>query len=113
MVSATVITYSEAAPSDRDAARHLAGPVVPTLVKFWRDTYGSLPETYFLLVHQEGANDSGQAGPVRRLNPAVFAKGSGAVPVACTMTDDPDAEQSKYCVWRLGSDADATTTRRP
>ena len=105
MVSATVITYTKTAPSDGDAARHLAGPVVPTLAKLWRETYASLPDTYFLLVHEEGANVHGHSGPVRRLNPA----GSSGVPVVCTMTDDPEAEHSRYCVWKLGSGAAPAT----
>jgi hypothetical protein len=103
MVSATVIKYCEAAPHDGDAARHLAGPLIPTLTSLWRDTYTSLPVTYFLLVHEEGAVDLEHSGPVRRLNPAVIAKGSGAVAIACTMTDDPEAEHSRHCVWKLGS----------
>ena len=101
MASATVITYTRTIPSDGDAARHLAGPVVPTLAKLWRETYTTLPDTYFLLVHEEGAHDHGHSGPVRRLNPP----GSSGVPVVCTMTDDPEAEHSRYCVWKLGSGA--------
>ena len=102
MVTATVVMYTESAPSDRDAARHLVGPVVPTLAKLWRQTYTDLPATYYLLVHEEGAYDHGQSGPVRRMNPSAFAKGSGSVAIVCTMTDDPSAEESKYCVWKFG-----------
>ncbi len=102
MVAATVITYTDEAPSGKDAARHLAGPLIPTLAKLWTDTHGTLPSTYYLLVHEEGASDHQGSGPVRRLNPAAFAKGTGAVPVVCTMTDDPEAASSKYCVWQLG-----------
>ena len=79
---------------------------MPTLAKLWRETYVNLPDTYFLLVHEEGVYDHGQSGPVRRMNPAAFAKGSGSVQVVCTMTDDPKAESSKYCVWKFGHGAD-------
>ena len=104
MGAATVITYSQEAPSDRHGARNLAGPIMPTLARLWVDTYGKLPDTYYFLVHVEGAYDHGQSGPVRRLNPPAFAKGSGAVPVACTITDDPEAEHSQYSIWKLGGD---------
>ena len=110
MVSATVITYSQEVPSDKHDARHLAGPIMPTLAKLWQDTYGKLPHTYFLLVHAEGEYDHGHSGPVRRVNPPAFAKGSGVVEVACTITDDPDAEQSRYCIWKLGGGAGPATT---
>lgn len=110
MVAATVIVYAQGAPSDKDAARHLVGPLVPTLVQLWRETYTSLPETYFLLVHEEGSYELAESGPVRRITPPAIARGSGAVAVACTMTDDPEAEHSKFCVWRLGPGADPTTT---
>ncbi len=110
MVSATVIMYAEAAPSDRDGARHLVGPVVPTLAKLWRDTYTTLPDTYYLLVHEGGAYDHGQSGPVRRMNPAAFAKGGASVEVVCTMTDDPGAGQSKYCVWKFGHGGEPLVT---
>jgi len=109
MVAATVITYSQEAPSDNHGARHLAGPIMPTLAKLWQDTYGKLPHTYFLLVHTEGAYEHGQSGPVKRLNPPAFAKGSGVVEVACTITDDPEAEHSRYCIWKLGGRVDPTT----
>lgn len=102
MVAASVVTYSQEVPTERNAARHLAGPLVPTLVKLWTDTYSSIPETYFLLVHGEDSYEPGQTGPVRRLNPAAFAKTGGSVPVVCTMTDDPEAVHSKYCIWKLG-----------
>jgi hypothetical protein len=82
---------------------------MPTLAKLWRQTYTDLPETYYLLVHEEGAYDHGQSGPVRRLNPSAFAKGSGSVPIICTMTDDPEAGQSKYCVWKIGPGEDPVT----
>lgn len=111
MVAASVITYSREVPTDRNAARHLAGPLVPTLVKLWSDTYSGIPETYFLLVHGEGTYEHGQSGPVRRLNPSAFAMAGGSVPVVCTMTDDPEAVHSKYCIWKLGhGDGPVTTT---
>ncbi len=83
---------------------------MPTLAKLWQDTHGKLPQTYFLLVQTEGVSDLPQSGPVRHLNPAAFARGSGAVAVACTITDDPEAEHSKYCVWRLGGSVDPATS---
>ena len=110
MVAATVITFIQEAPSDKHGARQLAGPIMPTLAKLWQDTHGKLPSTYFLLVHTEGAYDHGHSGPVRRLNPPAFAKGSGSVPVACTITDDPEAEHSQYCIWKLGGSVGPATT---
>ncbi len=106
MVAATVITYSQEAPSDKHDARNLAGPIMPTLAQLWVDTYGKLPETYYFLVHAEGAYEHGHSGPVRRLNPPAFARGSGSVPVACTITDDPEAEHSRFCIWKLGGSVD-------
>ena len=69
---------------------------LPHLMRLWTQTHpDAQPSKVFFLAYSPGHYSPAEAGPVRDLMPEVP---SGAR-VSFSMTSDPEAAQSPFCLW--------------
>lgn len=90
----TVIGVLTEADDDAHARRGLQR-ALPHLMRLWAQTDSDHePEEVALLVYSPGSFSAANAGPVRDLMPVV----SPGVRLAFSMSDDPEASQSRFFV---------------